>query len=47
MATCKAAVFVGADKPLEVQEFPIPELEPGAVLVKMEATTARCPLHHP
>ncbi len=36
MDTCKAAVFVGAGKPLELQEFPIPALEPGAVLVKME-----------
>mgnify|MGYP000229918099 CR=1 FL=1 len=36
MATCKAAVFVGADEPLEVQEFPIPDLDPGAVLVKMD-----------
>ena len=36
METCKAAVFVGAGKPLEIQEFPIPELEPGAVLVKMD-----------
>ena len=36
MATCKAAVFVGAGKPLEIQEFAVPELEPGAVLVKMD-----------
>ena len=36
MAKCKAAVFVGAGKPLEIQEFPIPDLEPGAVLVKMD-----------
>ncbi len=36
MATCKAAVFVGANKPLEVREFSIPALEPGAVLIKMD-----------
>jgi L-iditol 2-dehydrogenase len=36
MATCKAAVFVGVGRPLEIQEFPIPDLEPGAVLVKMD-----------
>jgi threonine dehydrogenase-like Zn-dependent dehydrogenase len=36
MATCKAAVFVGAGKPLEVQDFPVPTLEPGATLIKME-----------
>ncbi len=36
MATCKAAVFVGANKPLAIQEFPIPALEDGATLVRME-----------
>ena len=36
MATSKAAVFVGPEKPFEVQEFPILPVEPGAVLVKME-----------
>ena len=36
MDTCKAAVFVGPGKPLEVREFAVPEVEPGAVLVKME-----------
>ena len=34
--TAKAAVFVGAKRPLEVQEFPIPEVEPGAALLRME-----------
>ncbi|MEX2490219.1 MAG: zinc-binding dehydrogenase [Nitrospirales bacterium] len=33
--TSKAAVFVGHDKPFEVQEFRVPELEPGAVLIRM------------
>lgn len=36
MATCKAAVFVGPNRPLELQEFPVPTLEPGATLVRME-----------
>jgi threonine dehydrogenase-like Zn-dependent dehydrogenase len=34
--TCKAAVFMGAQKPLEIQEFPVPEVEPGAVLLQMQ-----------
>ena len=41
MTTCRAAVFVGPQKPLEIQEFAVPELEPGAVLVKM-AMAAVC-----
>jgi threonine dehydrogenase-like Zn-dependent dehydrogenase len=36
MDVSKAAVFVGPQKPFEVQEFPIPEVGPGAVLVKMQ-----------
>jgi threonine dehydrogenase-like Zn-dependent dehydrogenase len=36
MDRCRAAVFVGAGKPLEFQEFPIPELEPGTGLIQME-----------
>lgn len=35
MATCKAAVFVGAGRPLEVQEYPVPGVLPGAALVQM------------
>ncbi len=34
--TAKAAVFVGMGKPMEVQEFPMPTLEPGAILVSMD-----------
>ena len=34
--TSRAGVFVGAGKPLEVQEFPIPEVARGSGLVKME-----------
>ncbi|MDA1216020.1 MAG: zinc-binding dehydrogenase [Chloroflexi bacterium] len=36
MGTSKAAVFMEPLKPLEIQEFPIPEVEPGAVLVQMQ-----------
>ncbi|MBI2911058.1 MAG: zinc-binding dehydrogenase [Chloroflexi bacterium] len=35
MATCKAAVFVGAGRPLEVQEFPVLDVVPGSALVEM------------
>ncbi len=35
MLTCKAAVFVGAGRPLEVREFPVPDVVPGAALVEM------------
>jgi len=36
MDSCKAAVFVGANMPLEVQEFPILPVEPGGALVRMQ-----------
>jgi L-iditol 2-dehydrogenase len=36
MDRCKAAVFVGANKPLELQEFPIPEIDPNTGLVQMQ-----------
>jgi len=36
MATCKAAVFVGAGKPLEIQEFPVPDPPPGGAIVEMD-----------
>ena len=36
MDVAKAAVFVGQGKPLELQEFPIPAVEPGAALIKMD-----------
>ena len=35
MDTCKAAVFVGAGMPLEVQEFPVLPIEEGGALVQM------------
>ena len=36
MDTCKAAVFVGANRPLEIQEFPVLPMEPGGALVRMQ-----------
>lgn len=35
MAKCRAPVFVGADKRLEVREYDLPDLKAGEVLVKM------------
>jgi L-iditol 2-dehydrogenase len=37
--TCQAAVIVEPHKPLELWEIPVPEPEPGAMLVKTEAAT--------
>jgi threonine dehydrogenase-like Zn-dependent dehydrogenase len=34
--TCKAAVFVGAERPLEIQEFRVPDVTPGTVLIRMQ-----------
>ena len=36
MDTCKAAVFVGANRPLEVREFPVLPIEQGGALVQMQ-----------
>lgn len=33
--TCVAAVFVGAERPLEIQEFTVPDIGPDNILVKM------------
>ena len=33
--SCLAAVFVGAERPLEVQEFPVPDVGPDNILVQM------------
>ena len=38
MDTCRAAVVTAHNQPLEIQRVPIPELEPGALLVKIEAS---------
>jgi len=35
---CKAALLVEYGKPLEIRELPIPDVEPGAILVKVEMT---------
>jgi L-iditol 2-dehydrogenase len=39
MADCRAAVITAHNQPLEIQRVPIPELEPGALLVRIEAST--------
>ncbi len=39
MNDCRAAVITAHNQPLEIQRVPIPELEPGALLVRMEAST--------
>ena len=33
--SCVAAVFVGAEVPLELQEFTIPDVGPDNILIKM------------
>ena len=35
----KAAVFLGAGRPFELREFPLSEVEPGAILVKVRMST--------
>ncbi len=35
----KAAVFVGTGKPFEIREYPVPEPEPGAILVRITMAT--------
>ena len=39
MHECDAAVITEHNKPLEIQKVPIPELEPGALLIKITAST--------
>ncbi len=39
MNDCRAAVVIAHNQPLEVQRVPIPDLEPGALLVRIEAST--------
>jgi len=36
---CRAAVITAHNQPLEIQRVPIPDLEPGAVLVRIAAST--------
>ena len=35
MATGRAAVFFGPGKPFELRDVPVPEVEPGAVLIRV------------
>lgn len=37
--TSRAAVVTGANEPIEIRDLPIPELEPGALLVRVDAAT--------
>ena len=37
--TGRAAVFFGAGRPIEVTEYPVPEPEPGALLVRLDYTS--------
>jgi L-iditol 2-dehydrogenase len=39
MNDCRAAVITAHNQPLEIQRVPIPELGPGALLVRIEAST--------
>ena len=39
MDDCRAAVITAHNEPLEIQRVPIPELEPGSLLVKITAST--------
>ena len=34
-----AALFTGSDKPLEIQSYPLPELKPGEVLIRITCCT--------
>ena len=37
--TSRAAILVDYNQPLEIRELAVPPLEPGAILVKVEAAT--------
>ena len=39
MDTCRAAVITAHNQPLQIQQVPIPDLEPGALLVRIAAST--------
>src|SRR5574341_207190 len=39
MKDCRAAVITAHNQPLEIQRISIPDLEPGALLVRIEAST--------
>lgn len=40
MATCRAAVITAHEKPLEIWDVNIPDLDPNSVLVKIVASTS-------
>src|ERR1051325_563292 len=39
METCRAAVITEHNKPLTIERVPIPDLDPGSLLVKIAAST--------
>ena len=39
MSDCRAAVITAHNQPLTIERVPIPDLEPGALLVKIAAST--------
>lgn len=39
MDNCRAAVITGHDQPLETRHIPVPDLEPGALLVRIDVST--------
>ena len=39
MSECRAAVITAHNQPLEIQKVPIPDLDSGSLLVRMEAST--------
>ena len=39
MNDCRAAVITAHNQPLTIERVPIPDLEPGALLVRIEAST--------
>ncbi|HVA24895.1 MAG TPA: zinc-binding dehydrogenase [Chloroflexota bacterium] len=39
MADCRAAVITAHNQPIQIQRVPVPDLEPGALLVRIEAST--------
>ena len=40
--SARMAVFHGAGKPFEIREYPVPDPEPGAILVKGRNSVQKC-----
>lgn len=38
-SSCRAAVVAAPRRPLEIRQLPVPDLEPGAMLVNVDAST--------